>query len=173
MVLTSPRREKQRNALAMVAVSSGGCSGLNDVVPVILLASRKKEKAHELQGHMAKLQHLSPHLKTFWNGLATMKLPRRRSVAGGEEDNELRCSGAKEKGRMGSGDARGGNKYGSTVNLDMDQRLWRIWIWTRRCPSVLRWQNGVSERKRGGHVALHFASSCFTLPWTRPRAWTR
>ena len=55
-----------------------------------------------------------------------MKLPRRRSVAGEEEDNELRCSGAKEKGRMGSGDARGGNKYGSTVNLDMDQRLWRI-----------------------------------------------
>jgi len=42
MVLTSPRREKRRNALAMVAVSSGGCSGAGEVVPVILLASREK-----------------------------------------------------------------------------------------------------------------------------------
>jgi len=50
MVLTSPRREKQRSALAMAAVSSGGCSGSGKVVPAILLASREEEKAHELQG---------------------------------------------------------------------------------------------------------------------------
>ena len=152
---------------------SGGRSELSEVVPAILLASKEKERAHELQDNKAKLQRLSPRRKTLRSGLATTKLPRRRSVAGGEEDSEFRGSGAKEKGRMGSGDAQGDIQYMSTVNLDMDQWLRRIWIWTRRCPSVLWWRNDVGERKRGGHVALHFASSCFTLPRTRARAWTR
>jgi len=112
--------------LATEAVPSGRCSELNEVVPVIVLASREKEKAHELQDSTAKLQRLSPRLKTLRSGLATMKHPRRRSVAGGKEDNESRCSGAKEKGRVGSGDAQGGNKYMSMMNLDMDQPLRRI-----------------------------------------------
>ena len=159
--------------MATEAVPSGGRSELNDVVPVILLASKEKEREHELQDSKAKLQRLSPRPKTLRSGLATTKLPRRRSVAGGEEDSELQCSSAKGKGKVGSGDAQGGDQYRSTVNLDMDQRLWRIWIWKGRCPSAHRWQNSVGERKRKGHVALHFASSCFTLPRTRARAWTR
>jgi len=104
-------------------VPSGGRSELNGVVPVILLAPKGKEREHELQDIKVKLQRPSPRLKTLRGGLATMKCPRRRSVAGGEKDDELRGSGAKEKGRIGSGGAQGGNHFMSTVNFDKDQPL--------------------------------------------------
>ena len=77
MVLTSPRREKQRNALAMVAVSSGGCSGSGEVVPVILLASREKEKAHELLGMKRNRKQPLARYVTHWNSAATERAPRR------------------------------------------------------------------------------------------------
>jgi len=54
-------------------VPSSGRSELSEVVLVILLASREKEKAHELQDSTAKLQHLSPRLNTLRSGLATRK----------------------------------------------------------------------------------------------------
>jgi len=56
MVLTSPRREKRRRALATVAVSSGGRSSLGGVVPVNLPASREKEPVHELLGDERNLK---------------------------------------------------------------------------------------------------------------------
>jgi len=77
MVLTSLRQEKQRNALAMVAVSSGGCSGSGEVVPVILLASREREKAHELLGMERNRKQPLARYVTHWNSAATERAPRR------------------------------------------------------------------------------------------------
>ena len=76
-MLTSPRREKQRKALAMVAVSSGGSSGSGEVVLVILLASREKEKAHELLGKERNRKQPLARYVTHWNSAATEKAPRR------------------------------------------------------------------------------------------------
>ena len=102
---------------------SGGRSELNGVVPVILLAPKGKEREHELKDIKMKLQRPSPRLKALRDGLATMKCPRRRSVAGGEKDDELRGSGAKETERIGSEGAQGGNHFMASVNLDEDQPL--------------------------------------------------
>ena len=102
---------------------SGGRSELKGVVPVILLAPKGKEREHELKDIKMKLQRPSPRLKALRDGLATMKCPRRCSVAGGEKNSELRCSGVKEKGKMGAGGAQRSNHFMSTVNLDEDQPL--------------------------------------------------
>jgi len=74
---------------------------------------------------------------------------------------------------MGFGDAQGSNKDMPTVNLDMDQPSRGILDLGEKLSVGAPVAIGVGERKRKGHVALHFASSCFTLPRTRARAWTR
>ena len=54
-MLTSPWRERQPRVLAMVAVSSGGRSGIGDVIPANLLVHKKEERAHEPRDSEGKL----------------------------------------------------------------------------------------------------------------------
>ena len=46
-MLLSPRWERQLRVLATVAVPSGGCSGLVEIVPADLLASEEEKQAHK------------------------------------------------------------------------------------------------------------------------------
>ena len=144
-----------------------------DDVPATAVKQRGKERADEHHGVMTKQRREKERAESCPDGPTTGYSSSAAVYSGEDGNDEFWCSGARGNRRVGSGDAQGDNQYISTVNLDMDHWLRRIWIWTRRCPSVLRWQNGVGERKRKGHVALHFASSCSALPRTRARAWTR
>ena len=65
MVLTSPRRERQLRVLATVAVSSGGCSRLNEIVPADLLASEEKKQAHETLSDERRWKHPLTWRDTF------------------------------------------------------------------------------------------------------------
>ena len=54
-----------------MVVWSGGCSGSGEVVPVILFASREKEKAHELLGIKRNRKHPLVRYLAHWNSAAT------------------------------------------------------------------------------------------------------
>ena len=116
-MLTSPQREKQRNALAMVAVSSGECSGADEVVPVILLASREKEKAHELLGMKGDRKQPLARYIAHWNSAATERAPRRGFLPELGKKKRCRRFGGLEGELRGPLSSQGCGKHCGMLNL--------------------------------------------------------
>jgi len=117
MVLTSPWWEKQWNALAMVAVSSGGRSSFGEVVPVDLFTSREKEQAHEHLGNEKNLKRPLARHDTDWNNVTTGRAPRRWSRPELGEKKKLRRLGGLEGELGGALSSQGCGKRCGLLNL--------------------------------------------------------
>ena len=88
-----------------MVVWSGGCSGSGEVVPVILFASREKEKAHELLGIKMNRKHPLARYNAHWNSAATERVSRRRFRPELERN--------RESGRLGEAGSAPGRASGS------------------------------------------------------------
>ena len=117
-MLSSPRWEKQRRVLATVAVSSGGCSGSGEVVPVNLFASTEKEHAHEHLGNERNRKRPLARRDTVWNDVATGKAPRWRSRPELGEKTKFwrlgRLEGVLRSALSSQGCGEGGGRLNST-----------------------------------------------------------
>ena len=154
MVLTSPRK-----ALATLAVSSGGCSGSGEVVSVILLASREKEKAHELLGKERNWKQPLVRHVSHWNSAATERAPRRGFLPELGEKKKCRRLGGLE-GMLGSAlSSQWCGESGGMLNLTGDGtsavnlREWAVGVlrfWTgKSCSAVRAGAQGEGEASPG------------------------
>ena len=93
-------------------------------VPVTAVKQRRKERADEHHKVMTKQRREKERAESCPDGPTTGDLSSAAIYSGEDENDEFRCSGAKEERRVGFGDVQGCTKDMPMVNLDMDQP-WR------------------------------------------------